>query len=84
MNKQEFLSASLEYYLYLNYDIYVKRTDEDGNGDYIYVAYCKELGEGCIGIGKTFDKAVTHFIEVKKELIKQYYEQGRAIPLPQN
>ena len=84
MNKQEFLSASLEYYLYLNYDIYVKRTDEDGNGDYIYVAYCKELGEGCIGIGKTPNKAVTHFIEVKNELIKQYYEQGRAIPLPQN
>ena len=84
MTKQEFFVASLEFYLSLNYEIFVNRTDEDGNGDYIYVAYCKELGEGCIGIGKTLNKAVTHFIEVKNELIKRYYEQGRVIPLPQN
>ena len=83
-NNPNINTKSLEYYLSLDYEIYVKRTDEDGNGDYIYVAYCKELGEGCIGIGKTFNKAVDHFIEVKNNLIKRYYEQGRVIPLPQS
>ena len=82
-NNNNINTESLEFYLSLNYEIYVEKTDEDGNGDYIYVAYCKELGEGYIGIGKTFAKAVTHFIEVKNELIKRYYEQGRVIPLPQ-
>ena len=83
-NNPNINTESLEFYLSLNYEIYVERTDEDGNGDYIFVAYCKEIGEGCYGIGKTFAKAVIHFIEVKNELIKRYYEQGRVIHLPQN
>src|SRR5574344_2278354 len=70
---------SLEYYLSLEYNVIIKKQEDDG--ETWYVAYCNELGiNACHGIGDDKISALRSFIEEKDAFIKFLYEKNEPIP----
>jgi len=71
----------LEYYLRLDYDVRIKRVEDDG--DFIYMATALELDEAAIyGVGTTKPDALQSFEGLKNEMFEYYYENNIPIPEP--
>ncbi|SYZ72349.1 hypothetical protein TRIP_C20464 [Candidatus Zixiibacteriota bacterium] len=73
---------SLDYYLNLDYDLTVIRLEDEG--EHIYKAYARELGEYAIyGTGNSKMAAIESFEASRTEMFKYYYENNIAIHEPQ-
>lgn len=73
---------NLQYYLGLQYDVIVRKIEDEGDTD--YKVFTKELNpDAFYGIGATPEEAIESFNEVKEELFPYYLEKGLAIPEPE-
>ena len=75
-------AKTLDYYLSLQYDLVIRRIDEEGVQE--YMIYTRELDKDTFyGVGSTLDEAIESFNEVKQDLFQHFFERGIEIPEPE-
>jgi predicted HicB family RNase H-like nuclease len=76
-------NKDLQYYLGLNYDVIVRRYEDEGQ--IMYTAFTSELDRNAFyGVGDTPKEAIDSLEKVKEELFEYYLEEGYGIPEPEH
>ncbi len=75
------MTKDLDYYLSLDYDVFISKRETDG--EVVYKAYARELDQFVFyGAGDSKAEALESFERTRKELFRAYLEEGREIPEP--
>jgi len=75
-------NKDLQYYLGLNYDVIVKKHEDEG--EIMYAAFTRELDKNTFyGVGETPQEAIKSLGDVKRELFPYYIEKGFEIAEPE-
>lgn len=76
-------NKDLQYYLGLNYDVIVKKHEDEG--EIMYAAFTRELDKNTFyGVGNTPQEAIESLENVKRELFPYYMGKGFEIAEPEN
>jgi len=73
------MKKDLDYYLKLNYEILIRRLEEEEGGGWL--ATIPDL-PGCVSDGESIEDAVKNITDAKRAWVITAFEAGRKIPEP--